>query len=390
MKELIKIGKLYGLLMGGTAVFITVFSLFLAIVQPAWSRTPTSMMGQAASISSRFFWDMVSLEVPHMKSSKEPHTFTFGNVTSFLSKLVLNINPFDPITFVGAAIPGLNENGMILLYKGNSDPHEDYPIDHPQPDDLPDTEAQTNNGEAAGTPVPEATPGQGPEASRQPETTPQPQKNELPKRVLIYHSHNRESWIPDLPEGTEANAAFHPTKNVTELGTRLGRNLEEKGIGVIHSLEDYNAMYGENYKGSKSYQYSKKVVKEAMAIEPGLSYLIDIHRDSGPRKSTTKTINGKDYAQLYFVVGLENPNWEKNQEFAKKIHTKLNDKYPGISKGIYGKDRKQGNGIYNQEISANSCLIEIGGVENNEEERNRTVDVLSEVFQELITEENKG
>ncbi|MDT2254588.1 hypothetical protein P7H25_01485 [Paenibacillus larvae] len=55
MKELIKIGKLYGLLMGGTAVFITVFSLFLAIVQPAWSRTPTSMMGQAASISSRFF-----------------------------------------------------------------------------------------------------------------------------------------------------------------------------------------------------------------------------------------------------------------------------------------------------------------------------------------------
>ncbi|MDT2261244.1 stage II sporulation protein P [Paenibacillus larvae] len=56
-----------------------------------------------------------------------------------------------------------------------------------------------------------------------------------------------------------------------------------------------------------------------MATEPGLSYLIDIHRDSGPRKSTTKTINGKDYAQLYFVVGLENPNWEKNQEFAKKF-----------------------------------------------------------------------
>ncbi|WP_368730606.1 stage II sporulation protein P [Mycobacterium tuberculosis] len=48
-----------------------------------------------------------------------------------------------------------------------------------------------------------------------------------------------------------------------------------------------------------------------------------------------------------------------------------------------------GNGDYNQALSANSALIEIGGVENNLEENYRTITLLAKVMREIWLEDNK-
>jgi len=204
------------------------------------------------------------------------------------------------------------------------------------------------------------------------------------KLAFIYHSHNRESWLPELT-GTgkdKPGEAFDADVNVTLLGTRLREKLEERGVGAVHSNTDYNTAvprFNYNY----SYKYSKTTVREALAVHKDLVYLIDIHRDSQRRKQTTAAIGGKDYARLYFIVGQGNPNWKDNEALAKRIHEALERKFPGLSKGILSKSTKHGNGEYNQSLSTGSLLIEIGGVDNSLEESYRTVDALAAVLAEM-------
>lgn len=202
--------------------------------------------------------------------------------------------------------------------------------------------------------------------------------------ILIYHSHNQESWLPELKEVTKASLAFDSNINVTLLGQRLQLNLKQANINTIHSKMNYPEAI-KNFEYPKSYVYSKITVKEALAVNPKIKYLFDIHRDSQGRSETTIKVKDQYYAQVYFVIGEKNPNWDQNYEFANDIHEKLNEKVPGISKGIYNKNGN-GNGEYNQSLSPYSSLIEIGGVENTLDESYRTIDVLGEVISELYKE----
>jgi len=221
---------------------------------------------------------------------------------------------------------------------------------------------------------------------------PEPQVNAADhKLAFIYHSHNRESWLPELI-GTgkdKPNEAFDADINITMLGERLQQKLEDAGVGAIHSDTDYNtAVPSFNY--NYSYKYSSKTVKEALAVNRDIEYIFDIHRDSQRRESTTVTINGKDYARLFFIIGQANPNWEQNEAFAKRIHEAMETKLPGVSKGILTKGTKHGHGEYNQSLSPNSVLIELGGVDNTLEENYRTIDALASVIAELVTDARKA
>lgn len=119
-----------------------------------------------------------------------------------------------------------------------------------------------------------------------------------------------------------------------------------------------------------------------MAQEKSIQYLIDIHRDSQPKKITTMNINGKSYARLFFVVGKKNENYDNNLSLAKEIKQKLEEKHPGISRGVFVKTKDDGNGAYNQDLSSSSMLLEFGGVENTKEELNNTIKAFAEVFSE--------
>ena len=62
----------------------------------------------------------------------------------------------------------------------------------------------------------------------------------------------------------------------------------------------------------------------------------------------------------------------------------INAKIPGLSKGIYKKEGEGVNGVYNQDFSNRTILIEVGGPENTIDEVYETLLVLSEVLTEVI------
>ena len=117
-----------------------------------------------------------------------------------------------------------------------------------------------------------------------------------------------------------------------------------------------------------------------------LKYFIDIHRDSVEKNITTTNINGKNYAKILFVVGLEHNNYKENLSTAEKINTIANKYYPGLSRGIYKKEGPGVDGIYNQDISSNSILIEVGGKDNNIDEVLNTTEAISNILYYYIKE----
>jgi stage II sporulation protein P len=63
--------------------------------------------------------------------------------------------------------------------------------------------------------------------------------------------------------------------------------------------------------------------------------------------------------------------------YAQKLHEQLNAIVPSISRGILKKGEEGANGIYNQDLARNIVLIELGGIDNTEEELMRTIAVLA-------------
>ena len=114
---------------------------------------------------------------------------------------------------------------------------------------------------------------------------------------------------------------------------------------------------------------------------------MDIHRDSLEKGRTTIEIEGKKFAKTIFLIGLENENYEENLSFTEKINNLLNEKYPGLSKGIYKKGGPGVNGVYNQDFSKRAILIEIGGYENTPSEVLNSVLAFSECFMEVISKD---
>jgi len=231
------------------------------------------------------------------------------------------------------------------------------------------------------------------------EETPTKEENKPPikepknKTVLIYNTHNIEAYLPALKNASNPDDAVSSDErvNVVGLSSKLSNLLQQEGIGVQVDKTNINQkLLDRNLQYYASYSISKEVVEAAVNNNNELNYLIDIHRDSARKKQTTVKINGENYAKLYFIIGQANKNYEKNQEFATKIHQKLKKKYPGISRGVFLKGKEEGNGVYNQNYSDRAILVEIGGVDNTQTELNRSLEAFAEIFSEIYWEENNA
>ncbi len=200
--------------------------------------------------------------------------------------------------------------------------------------------------------------------------------------VFIYHSHNTESFIPENSDSKE-NKMFSETKNVTLVGEALSRELQKQQIQVIHDDTNIAALLKEkDLAFADSYMVSSEKLQQVIKNNP-IKMVFDIHRDSNSRKATTITINGKEYAQILFEVSKTSSNYEKNKQFALLLHEKLEQLYPGLSRGVVEKDGNHSN-EYNQQYVDNSALLNIGGKENTLEETFRTTEVLAKVIKEVI------
>lgn len=210
------------------------------------------------------------------------------------------------------------------------------------------------------------------------------------KAVFIYNTHNRESFLPHLDNVKDPNQAFHSEVNITLVSDQLKKALAKEGIGALVDQTDFTqVLHNQGWQYWQSYTASRQSVEEALSKNKQLTYLFDIHRDSRRKEDTTVTINGEDYAQLFFVIGADFESNQDNIELARILHERLDSDYPGISRGVAEMGGSGRNGVYNQDLSENAILIEFGGVDNTLDELYRTADALAKVFADYYWDAEK-
>ncbi|MBO0960880.1 stage II sporulation protein P [Neobacillus sp. MM2021_6] len=202
--------------------------------------------------------------------------------------------------------------------------------------------------------------------------------------VYIYQSHNLESFFTEV-KTDDASQAFHDTKNITLVGERLSQSLLKRGINSIQDKTNLMTILKEkSLPSSETYTVSREPLNAALENNKSIKMVFDIHRDSRKRGETTIKLNGKDYPRIALIVSRSSINYEDNFKFAELLHNKIEEKYPGLSRGVFVKDNPPNQNTYNQDLFGNSVLLEIGGPGNTLEEEYRTADVLAEVVQDIL------
>lgn len=207
---------------------------------------------------------------------------------------------------------------------------------------------------------------------------PKPIKVDEP-RVYIYNTHQLENYSMKNLE------AYNITPNVMMASYLLREKLNNNGVGTIVEETNINEyMKLNNWTSKDAYKATKQFIKSVMSKYQNLDLLIDLHRDAISKSSSTVTINGKNYAKVLFVIGLNNPNYKKNMEIAEKLNNMIKAKYTNLSRGILEKKGAGVNGVYNQDVSEKVVLIECGGYENTIDEVSNTIEALSVIITEYL------
>lgn len=358
-------------------LFLLIFSIsgLLTSLNPEYRIKSSSVNTATNHINGKMLFQLISSE-NHAFKEALPAGETELKLSSLVFQASTNINLDDPRSLLGRELPGFNIFDSKILVAGEGTNYTNLPFESPPPPEalneendapiqnLDDLEDEGN----VDRPAPSQSTGD-------------------KKMVYIYFAHTRESFLPYLEGVTNPDLAQHSKINVTRIGDHLQQELESLGIGTIVDKTDVITKL--NKKGLKygsSYTEARNVVEAAITSNRDLTYLIDIHRDGMRREKTTININGKSYAKLAFVIGKENPNYEKNFKLANQVHQKLEEKYPGLSRGIIQKEGAGTNGKFNQDLSGNAMLVEFGGVDNTFEELNRSAEAFADVFSEIFWE----
>ena len=202
--------------------------------------------------------------------------------------------------------------------------------------------------------------------------------------VYIYNSHQGEKYSYNYLE------EYNIIPDVKMVAHMIEDNLAKQNIKVVVEDADILAyMKEKGYNHGQSYIASRIYLEEAVKKYPKALLYIDLHRDAATHNSTYIEIDGKGCAKVLFVVGLENSNWQSNLETTNNINNIIKSKYPGLSRGIMKKQGPGVNGVYNQDVSSNVILLEVGGNENNVDELINTTNLISNVIGEYINEKKE-
>jgi stage II sporulation protein P len=340
-----------------SAAVIFAFAGAFAMVQAERSMQPSELSKVTSHISPRTLMMIIGENIPYVQETARVSGLEeIGARIAFESATSLDIR--DPRTFLGRELP------LFALFDSEIDmassdvDYTSIPIESPPPPELErEIIKAMENGEE--------------------EQDYSSDGGKAVKQVIVYNTHFWESYLPELGK-KDPRQASDLSKNITLVSKHLAAELEKLGIGAIATHRKYT------WDGS--YQKSRKMVQEVMQRHTEAHVLIDLHRDSNRREKTTITVNGKTYARLAFVVGRSSKNYEENLRLAREMHRKINQLVPGLSKAVITKEREGGknNGEYNQSLSPDSMLVEVGGVDNTFEEAYRSVEILARVLAERI------
>lgn len=322
---------------------------------------------------TNIFLFMLGEEIPQFKNSLRNELKT-PSLFNLAFEAATGISNEDISTLISKEIPGLDLASTKIHIAGEGSNYSNLPQESSPPDfdELLKGENSSND-----------------KPSDSNEETDKNSNIDNPNNpsIFIYHSHSWEGYLPLINDENvkpSDSSSTDNNKNVVFVGSMLTDKFKATGINTIHN--EINAAKELKDKGwdyYNSYTLSREQVETVASQNEKIEYFIDIHRDSARKESTTIDINGKSYAKLYFVVGEAHKNYEENLKFASEIHEKLQEKFPGLSKGVYLKSKSEGDGVYNQDISSKSLLVEVGGIDNDKKELNNTVDAFAEIFKEV-------
>lgn len=204
------------------------------------------------------------------------------------------------------------------------------------------------------------------------------------QKILLYFTHNHEAYEPVTKAKSGKVAASHQVENITKFGEKLQAQLTASGIETdILPVDNAEELKKQRKTFSKSYHSIRPFVEQQVA-EKDYQLIIDLHRDSIGRDKTTLDYEGKKYARVAFVVGLEHPNYKQNEEKVIRLKEEMEKKVPGITRNIIRKSGRGVDGRYNQDLHPAIILVELGGPQNTEEELNETIIVLAESIEAMF------
>ena len=189
-------------------------------------------------------------------------------------------------------------------------------------------------------------------------------------QVLIVHTHTSEAYTPD---GTDAYVASgtarteDPNFNIVRVGDALAEALTAQGLTVLHDRTVYDYP---SYTGS--YARSGAAVEAALAANPTLRIVIDLHRDALSNDDvvykTVAELPDLACAQVMLLVGtngsgLEHPDWENHLRLAAYLQNAVIAEHPTLMRPITLVNER-----YNQHLAPGALLIEVGSSGNTLQE----------------------
>ncbi len=202
------------------------------------------------------------------------------------------------------------------------------------------------------------------------------------QKILIYHTHGSEGY---------ADSDGSKEESVIGVGSYLAELLEERGYEVIHDTNYYDRENGQVNR-NVAYNQGLKGVTADLEANPDIAVVIDLHRDSGAKR--TVNINGKDMCKVMLFNGLSynadgeitrlpNPNREYNLAFSFQLKLMSDYMYEGFMNKIYLRNYR-----YNMHVAKNCILAEVGTGDNTLQEAMNSMEVLADVLDTVLSGAN--
>lgn len=208
--------------------------------------------------------------------------------------------------------------------------------------------------------------------------------NSKPK-IYIFNTHQTEGYNSNFLEAFNINNTVYLASHI------LGEYLSDLGVAtIVEENSIIDVLNTNGWKYGYSYKASRILLENAYKKNPSLDFFIDLHRDAASYDRTVTEIDGKKYAKILFVVGLEHDSYEPNLQLAKKLNEKIKKIAPTLSRGVLEKKGPGVNGKYNQDFNKNTILIEVGGQYNYIEEVNNTLKIIAKVIYEYLEDEKEN
>lgn len=340
-------------------IFTLVFTIFFMIrfMNIALSR---NIMGNHAYVQ------MINEGIPMLKAEYyDKDAYVESEVT--VKNLVLETFWIDKInleTILALQIPGFNEFASKNEFSGSKENIDSFIVKESSIEKHTENEKKENQD----TKVNEA---------RNPNIV--KVLDQSKPEVLIYSSHTAEAF------GETGGFSNDMEKNILGVGALIEKELEEYyGISVIHDKTMYAADYNNAYKRSR------EGVQSYLNKYGDFKFILDLHRDGGPkRENVTMNINGESVARVMFGNGKNNPNYAHSNETINRMIEDLNKNFPGLSRGIVTYNRAKSNS-YNQDLSKNAYLMEVGSEKCTPEEAKNTAKYIARIIaEEVYRQDNK-